>query len=137
VGRVTLKDSGERTEFSTGSQRDRREGKGRFDLLILGWPRILFRLARHMEEGTRKYGKGAPPYCDNWTLGQPLSTYLDSGLRHLTKWASGEDDEEHFTAMLWNLLCLGETYIRIEEGLLPEELNDLGDRKVGYDSWER
>ena len=46
-------DSGERTVFSTGSVRDMHEGKGRFDLLPMC---VLMRLARHYENGCKKYG---------------------------------------------------------------------------------
>ena len=49
----TVMDSGERQEFSTGSVRDTRKGKGRFDLLP---PKAIRRLAVHFESGAIKYG---------------------------------------------------------------------------------
>lgn len=109
-------DSGKRQEFSTGSVRDTREGKGRFDLLP---PFAEEEIAKHFEAGAKKYGDW------NWLKGQPLSRYLDSAKRHLTKAARGQRDEPHFIAAAWNILCLIETQRRIELGLLPESLNDL------------
>ena len=45
---VTIKDSGERTEFESGAVRDMHEGKGRGDLLPMC---VLMRLAQHYENG--------------------------------------------------------------------------------------
>ena len=111
-----IKDSGTRREFTTGSRRDAQTGKGRFDLLPA---RAVTILAKHFEAGAVKYGD------KNWTKGQPLSVYLDSGLRHMFKFMAGLRDEDHATAAAWNILCLVDTQERIREGLLPESLNDL------------
>lgn len=127
-----LKDSGKRQDFPTGSKRDLQDGKGRFDLVMLGWPRALTLLAKHMEKGYKKYGTDPltgvpePAWRNNWTRGQPLSRYLDSATRHLTKFCANETDEDHLTAAIWNLLSLLETGRRIEDGLLSRELNDIG-----------
>jgi hypothetical protein len=112
----TIKDSGRREDFSTGSRRDIRDGKGRFDLLPA---RALFRIARHFEAGAKKYGDR------NWEKGQPLSRYLDSALRHLACHMRGDRDEDHLAAAGWNILCLIDTYERVSENKLPKELNDL------------
>lgn len=120
-----LQDSGERRAFATGSRRDRRTGKGRFDLLPA---RALRRLARHFEAGAVKYGDR------NWEKGQPLSVYLDSALRHANTYMEGKTDEDHLIAAAWNLLCLADTEERIKEGLLPETLNDLP--KEAPPAWE-
>lgn len=111
-----IKDSGTRREFSTGSRRDAAEGKGRFDLLPV-W--AMLRLARHFEAGSKKYGDR------NWEKGQPLSIYMDSGLRHAMKHLRGDRDEDHLAAACWNFMCLMDTSERINAGLLPKELNDL------------
>lgn len=102
--------------FATGSRRDAREGKGRFDLLPA---RALMRLAKHFESGAIKYG------VRNWEKGQPLSDYIDSALRHTVEHLIGLRDEDHLIAAAWNLLCLADTEERIREGLLPATLNDL------------
>ena len=117
-GHKPIKDSGERQEFDTGSQRDTREGKGRFDLLPM---RAITRLARHFEAGAKKYGER------NWEKGQPISRYLDSAMRHTCKHLQGERDEDHLIAAAWNLMCAADTEERIKEGSLPKELNDTPD----------
>lgn len=113
---VQLKDSGKRQEFDTGSRRDTRDGKGRYDLLQ--W-RAIHLVARQLEEGAKKYGER------NWEKGQPLSRYLDSATRHLALHAKGATDERHDVATAWNILCMIDTAERIKEGLLPAELDDL------------
>ena len=111
-----VKDSGKREEFSTGSRRDIRHGKGRFDLMS---PFVLERDARHLENGARKYGDR------NWEKGQPLSRYYDSAVRHLNKFMMGHTDEDHLAAARWNIAALMHTQHMIEVGTLPSELNDL------------
>lgn len=111
-----VKDSGQRQEFATGSRRDTRDGKGRFDLLPT---RAIREVAQHFEAGAKKYGDR------NWELGQPLSRYLDSGLRHAFAALEGQEDENHAAAAAWNLLCFLDTRARIAAGLLPAELDDL------------
>lgn len=103
-------------EFNTGSRRDSRQGKGRFDLLP---PAALKRVAQHFERGADKYGER------NWELGQPLSVYLDSGGRHWSQVLAGDDDEDHAAAWVWNALAFIETRERIRRGELPEELDDI------------
>ena len=49
---MAIKDSGERTVFPNGSQRDMHEGKG--DMVSVPWEAIL-RLSRHYEDGAKKY----------------------------------------------------------------------------------
>jgi hypothetical protein len=113
---MEIKDSGQRSQFSTGAQRDCQEGKGRMDLLPF---RALIELAKVYEEGAKKYND------NNWRKGIPLSRYVDSGMRHLAKWMIGWRDEPHLAQAAWNIMCLIETSKMIEEGLLPAELNDL------------
>jgi len=113
-----VKDSGKRQEFNTGSVRDTQEGKGRFDLIS---PIALKRLAQHFENGAVKYGDR------NWELGQPLSRYLDSLIRHAYCYLEGKRDEDHATAIAWNAMALVHTEEMIERGLLPKELNNLPD----------
>lgn len=58
----------------TGAKRDDRSGKGRFDLIP---PEALQALAERLEVGAKHYGER------NWEKGQPLSWFVDSGMRHL------------------------------------------------------
>lgn len=111
-----VKDSGQRQEFETGSKRDTRDGKGRYDLIPAY---ALSRLARHYENGARKYGDR------NWEKGQPLARYLDSMIRHAYRFLGGSRDEDHLAAVAWNALAYIETEERIKKGILPKELDDV------------
>lgn len=121
-----IKDSGERTDFSTGAVRDMHEGKG--DMVSLPNAAIL-RLSKHYEAGAKKYGRW------NYTKGIPCSSFLDSALRHLFKYLDGWDDEDHLAATAFNVLGAMEM-----EAHHPE-MNDLPNRKgkcsFDYDAKER
>lgn len=102
--------------FSTGSVRDRRDGKGRFDLIP---PEPLKRLALRYEYGINQgYGER------NWEKGQPLMSYIDSLERHINDLKSGGDVEDHAAAILWNACGYMQTLKWIEDGALPAELDD-------------
>lgn len=90
-----IKDSGERTTFETGAQRDMHAGKGRYDLLP--WYGI-HEVAVLCENGAIKYGE------HNVDKGIPQHSLLDSGARHLAKHIRGETDEDHLRAAAWNIL---------------------------------
>lgn len=92
-----IQDSGDRTQFDSGAVRDMHAGKGRFDLLPMC---VLLRLARHYENGCRKYGDR------NWEKGIPCHSFADSALRHLVKYMDGQRDEDHLIAAIWNLCGL-------------------------------
>lgn len=106
-------DSGKRETFDTGSRRDTREGKGRYDLLPFY---ALERLAAHYENGAIKYGDR------NWELGQPIARYIDSCIRHLSKWMQGYNEEDHLAAAGWNIFAAIHNIEAIEKGELPETL---------------
>lgn len=110
------KDSGERRKYATGSVRDSRKGKGRFDLIPL---EPLRRLAGLYERGAEKYEP------NNWKRGQPLmSSFFDSAFRHLADLQAGEPTEDHAAAVLWNVVGYMWTLDEIEAGRLPKELDD-------------
>jgi hypothetical protein len=110
-----VKDSGKRQEFNTGSVRDTSDGKGRYDLIT---PLGLARLAKHYENGSKKYGDR------NWELGQPICRYLDSALRHIYRHLEGDRSEDHLSAGAWNLLAAIHTEEMIDRGLLAKELDN-------------
>lgn len=60
---------------------------------------MILEVSKHFEEGAKKY---AP---DNWKKGIPISSYINSAIRHLLKWRDGWDDERHDRAFAWNLIC--------------------------------
>jgi len=111
-----VQDSGTRQDFGTGSVRDTREGKGRYDLIP---PDGLKRLAVHFENGAAKYGDR------NWEKGQPLSRYIDSAIRHLQAYLGGDRSEDHLAAATWNSICAAATESRIAKGYLPRVLNGV------------
>jgi len=116
INDYTIKDSGEHREFATGARRDKKEGKGRYDLLPT---RTIHALAIHYQKGANKYS------ARNWEKGIPISEFIDSGLRHAFQFLQGETDENHLIAAVWNFAGAYDTLERIKDGLLPEELNDL------------
>lgn len=114
VKNFLTKDSGCREEFDTGSRRDTREGKGRYDLIT---PVGLRRLAELYERGAVKYGDR------NWEKGQPISRFLDSMIRHTFNYLEGENSEDHLAAVVWNAMSI----MHMEEKM--PEMNDLDSRK--------
>lgn len=120
----TIKDSGTREEFETGSRRDSPAGKGRFDLI----PTLpIRRLAIHYENGAKKYGD------NNWQKGQPLSRYIESCERHLNCLKAGEPTEDHAIAAVWNLFAYIFTLNEIEYGRLPKSLDNRQRPEPQYD----
>jgi len=113
---TSVNDSGKREEFTTGSVRDTRDGKGRYDLISTI---ALKRLAQHYENGAKKYGDR------NWEKGQNLSRYLDSTIRHLFSFLAGDRSEDHLSAAAWNTFAIIHTEQLIKEGKLPKELDDV------------
>ena len=109
-----IKDSGKRTEFNTGAVRDMHQGKG--DMLSLPHAALL-RLSTHYEAGAKKYGRF------NYQKGIPLSSFIDSAMRHLSKYAAGWDDEDHLAAAAFNILGA----LQMEEE--HPEMCDLESRK--------
>lgn len=103
--RVT-KDSGEHELYASGMVRDTEEGKARFDLLIPDdvpyAEQMLTRFAELLARGAEKYS------ARNWELARgevELARYKSSALRHLMQWVSGETDEDHAAAVMFNLLA--------------------------------
>lgn len=108
-------DNGQRDEFNTGSRRDTRKGKGRFDLI---WSVFIRRLAALMERGAEKYGDW------NWSKGQPVMRSIDSLLRHTYAVIERQDDEDHLAAIAFNAMSIMYVLVSIRLGRLPEELDD-------------
>ena len=118
-----MKDSGERDQYTGGAVRDRRDGKGRYDLIS---PIALERLAKVYEEGGK--GKGDR----NREQGIPLSRFLDSAMRHIQQYLRGMRDEDHLTQAAWNLFGAIHTDDQVSRMNLPMELDDLPDY-IGVD----
>lgn len=82
---------------------------------IMNWDEgtMLLELAKHMEEGSKKYPER------NWEKGINIHCYIDSGVRHLLKHMACWTDEPHERAFIWNMLCC------IHTMAYHPELNDL------------
>ena len=59
---------------------------------------MLSDLAIHFQKGAEIYGERN---CEN---GIPLWSFRDSGIRHLTQWIRGLDDEPHYISAIWNFV---------------------------------
>lgn len=70
-----------------------------FDIIGKKDADMVLDLAKHFEEGAKKYGER------NWEKGLPVHCYIDSAVRHYLKWLRGDKDEPHDRAFVWNLVC--------------------------------
>lgn len=80
--------------FDSGSQRDDDTNKPLVNHLD---PYVRMRFGYLLREGANKYGK------NNWRLGQPTETALESLHRHLAKFEMGDVDEDHLSAIIFNV----------------------------------
>lgn len=98
-----IHDSGLRQVFSSGAMRDPSTGK-------IKWSRILFgpmarRWAQHLTTAEAKYPDAAPG-VPNFTLvetKEELLRYKESALRHFMSWYFDESDEDHASAVYFNI----------------------------------
>lgn len=116
---MKIKPSEKNVEFATGAVRGDSTGRGRFSLLPFD---ALLEIAKVFEAGSLKYAER------NWERGIPLSRFLDSGFRHLERLTAGDTTEPHAGQAAWNYLCFLATFLRIQSGGLPAELDDLPGR---------
>ncbi len=94
----TVKDSGQRQEFSGGMVRDTTAGKVDYTLVFDG--PMLDRWAEHLTKGAVKYDKG------NWLKAEgqaELDRFRESAARHFRQWLRGDTDEDHAAAVFFNL----------------------------------
>ena len=117
-GDYIIKDSGQRREFSTGAVRDRGDIKPRPSLIH---PYLFARFGLHMAKGAKKYSSW------NWSKGMPLSDWYDSLFRHVMFAMVGDESEDHLSAICFNTMGIMVTKKGIENGIYPEELNDMPD----------
>ena len=121
-----IKDSGVREEFASGMKRDTQAGKTLWALVYSG--PMLARWAWHLTAGAVKYGR------DNWMQAngqEELDRFRDSAARHFAQWMNGERDEDHASAVFFNIN--GAEYVR--DLMLAEEPNntDLDAPATGED----
>ena len=95
----TTKDSGKRVEFPSGFNRDVQENKPRFDLIPTS---MLKRLAELYARGADKYGDW------NWQKAETPIEYqrfIGSAFRHVEAWRAGDQDEDHASGAIWNIMA--------------------------------
>lgn len=93
-----VKDSGERTSFSSGMVRDVATGKIDYSLALDG--PMFQRWAEHLTKGAVKYEKR------NWMRAagdEEYQRFRESALRHFIQWFRGDVDEDHAAAVLFNI----------------------------------
>jgi hypothetical protein len=106
-----VKDSGDRRLFESGMQRDTDEGKVRWDLVADG--PMLERYAIHLTKGAVKYD------ARNWMQANGKEEYdrfRESAFRHFMQWYNGAVDEDHASAVWFNIN--GAEYVN---AMRPEE----------------
>ncbi len=93
-----IKDSGKRQQFKSGMVRDITEGK--IDYLLIRDGPMFERWAIHLTEGAKKYAKR------NWMLAsgkEELERFKESAARHFEKWLNDITDEDHASAVFFNI----------------------------------
>ena len=109
------KDSGKRQQFESGMQRDTQEGKARFDLLF---PENVPYSAQFFTRVAELLARGAEKYeSRNWeqAFGEAeLERFKASALRHMAQWVAGDEEEDHASAVVFNLLGYETTKWKLE-----------------------
>lgn len=99
----TIKDSGERREFASGMVRDTTTGKPDVERIFDG--PMADRWAEHLTNGATKY-PDVKPGTPNWTLAsgvEELVRFRKSAARHFRQWLRGDTDEDHASAIFFNV----------------------------------
>jgi hypothetical protein len=111
------KDSGKREEYASGMVRDTNENKPRYDLLIPSDvpydQTLLHRWALLLHRGSLKYS------ARNWEKArgpEEMARFKESAFRHFMQWYCGELDEDHASAVLFNVNGFETTKWRLENG---------------------
>ena len=117
-----LHDSGDRTRCDSGAHRDLQSGKGH--PILYPWE-AFERVSVLYEKGAFKYD----PW--NWLKGMPISWFVNSGIRHGFKYASGWQDEDHAAAVVFNFNCAMVMEEGIKAGHYPPKFDD---RRPRWDS---
>lgn len=98
-----------KTDYGNGFTRDTDEGKIRYDLIPIS---MLKRLAELYTRGAKLYGD------ENWKLaqGDAVKNFKRSAFRHFIQWANGEYDEDHASAIVFNVF--GFEWHKMEDDIL-------------------
>lgn len=116
----TTKDSGKRIKYKSGFNRDVTDGKPRYDLVPLN---MLKRLAELYARGAEKYGDS------NWKLAntkEELERFRQSAFRHFIQWNMDETDEDHASAVVFNIF----SFEYLKDKILQNNENKKNDKKI-------
>lgn len=94
----TIKDSGKRMEFDSGMVRDTADDKIDYTLALDG--PMFDRYAEHLTKGAKKYA------ARNWMKANgeaELERFKKSAIRHMRQWLRGDVDEDHASAVWFNI----------------------------------
>jgi Domain of unknown function (DUF5664) len=80
---------------------------------------LLTRCAAPMERGAQKY---SPRNWEKADSAAELERMKASAFRHFMQWLTGETDEDHAAAIVFNLLAVETTAYWIEQGVKNGEL---------------
>lgn len=101
------KDSGKRQHYDSGMNRDVEDGKTDFTYLIIpGVPyedQPIHRIMELYMRGAEKYGR------NNWQKAnskEEMERFKRSLFRHWMQYLSGDRDEDHIAAVVWNAICV-------------------------------
>jgi len=129
VPEFITKDSGERVDYASGMRRDVDTGKPRFDLTepegIPYEERLSTRFAALLGRGADKYGTRN---WENANSEEEIARFKGSAHRHFMQWLSGETDEDHAAATLFNILAAETTRYKVDQAAaLEQEFAALAD----------
>ena len=109
IGEIDIQQHGKRI-FESGSQRDDDTHKPLVNHLTAY---VRLRFGYLLRIGANKYGK------NNWQKGQPTEAALESLHRHLAKYELGDREEDHLSAIIFNVQLImkneEEAGIKIDE----------------------
>ena len=100
----TVKDSGKREEYTSGMVRDVETGK--IDYLRVFDGPLIERYAAHLTRAAVEKYHDPLPGVPNWTLAagpEELARARKSALRHLIQWLRMRRDEDHASAVIFNM----------------------------------
>jgi len=97
MNKFKVEDNGDRQTYETGMMREPNHGRIRYDLCDMP---MLKRWAELMTKGAEKYSE------HNWkkaSTQEELDRFVESAFRHFFQWITGERDEDHAAAVIFNL----------------------------------
>ena len=99
-----MKDSGERNEFISGMLREPTMDRPRFELMFPLDQKyedtLLFKLGNVLAKGAGKYSDRNWEKCNTK---EELERFKEASFRHFLQFMTGEIDEDHLGALLFNL----------------------------------